>query len=259
LSNFWTGRASIRPFELPQIIAANVRDEYSCNPVAIGASPGGISSLMAQHAGNHDLLEALVLLDIAPRMHGDGVDKIIGFVSERMEEGFASLQEAANNINSQFAQSFTSEVAGWAVEESTPRSGWPLSLALGSRAYYWAQSDRGRTRANEESRIETARALTIPTLLVHGRNSELITSKQAREFRELVPHAVLADVSGAGHMIAGARNDLFMEAVIEFLNGLTDRKRGQQTDGSANSRLTAGQLTDGSACVLTATAGSWTG
>ena len=36
-------------------------------------------------------------------------------------------------------------------------------------------------------------------------------------FREQVPHAEYADVSGAGHMVAGDRNDLFSNAVIEFM------------------------------------------
>jgi hypothetical protein len=36
-----------------------------------------------------------------------------------------------------------------------------------------------------------------------------------------VPHARFADVSGAGHMVAGDRNDLFSEAVLGFLrNGI---------------------------------------
>jgi len=39
----------------------------------------------------------------------------------------------------------------------------------------------------------------------------------AAEFQAAVPHARFVDVSGAGHMVAGDRNDLFTEAVIEFL------------------------------------------
>jgi pimeloyl-ACP methyl ester carboxylesterase len=35
-----------------------------------------------------------------------------------------------------------------------------------------------------------------------------------------VPHARYADVSGAGHMVAGDRNDAFTQAVVEFLADL---------------------------------------
>jgi non-heme chloroperoxidase len=34
----------------------------------------------------------------------------------------------------------------------------------------------------------------------------------------IVPHARLVDVGGAGHMVAGDRNDLFNEAVVSFLD-----------------------------------------
>ncbi len=35
--------------------------------------------------------------------------------------------------------------------------------------------------------------------------------------RELVPHALYADVAGAAHMVAGDDNDAFSSAVIDFL------------------------------------------
>jgi pimeloyl-ACP methyl ester carboxylesterase len=42
--------------------------------------------------------------------------------------------------------------------------------------------------------------------------------KSVEELRQLIPHAVVADVAGAGHMVAGDRNDLFNRAVIEFVD-----------------------------------------
>ena len=62
-----------------------------------------------------------------------------------------------------------------------------------------------------------ARALTIPTLLVRGRQSDLLSEEGARKFRQLVPHAEFADVAGAGHMVAGDRNDAFNDAIVTFL------------------------------------------
>ena len=54
-------------------------------------------------------------------------------------------------------------------------------------------------------------------LLVRGRRSDLLSEAGARELLELVPHARLVDVAGAGHMVAGDRNDAFNDAVVEFL------------------------------------------
>ena len=52
--------------------------------------------------------------------------------------------------------------------------------------------------------------------------SDLLSEEGARELQELVPHAELADVAGAGHMVAGDRNDAFNAAVVDFL----ERVRG---------------------------------
>jgi pimeloyl-ACP methyl ester carboxylesterase len=57
-------------------------------------------------------------------------------------------------------------------------------------------------------------------LLVRGRLSDVLSEEGAREFLALAPHARYADVSGAGHMVAGDRNDAFTTAVAEFLRGL---------------------------------------
>ncbi len=43
----------------------------------------------------------------------------------------------------------------------------------------------------------------------------------------LVPHAELVDVAGAGHMVAGDRNDRFNAAVIEFLESAVRPRAGR--------------------------------
>jgi pimeloyl-ACP methyl ester carboxylesterase len=68
--------------------------------------------------------------------------------------------------------------------------------------------------------VDAASKITVPTLLVRGQTSELVGEEHAREFLELVPHSAYVDVSGAGHMVAGDRNDVFAEAVLDFLNRL---------------------------------------
>ena len=44
-----------------------------------------------------------------------------------------------------------------------------------------------------------------------------LSEESVRELRELVPHAEVVDVAGAGHMVVGDRNDAFNDAVIEFI------------------------------------------
>ena len=59
--------------------------------------------------------------------------------------------------------------------------------------------------------------IRVPTLLVRGKLSDVVTEEGVRDFLAKVPHAKLADVSGAAHMVAGDQNDAFSDAVIGFL------------------------------------------
>ena len=61
-------------------------------------------------------------------------------------------------------------------------------------------------------------AITVPTLLVRGRMSDIVSEQGARELQELIPHAQVVDVAGAGHMVAGDKNDLFNDAIVTFLD-----------------------------------------
>ncbi|BBU30555.1 hypothetical protein BTHE68_42890 [Burkholderia sp. THE68] len=63
---------------------------------------------------------------------------------------------------------------------------------------------------------DAARRLALPTLLVRGGSSDVV-SEAVREFIDLCPHAEYVNIAQAGHMVAGDRNDLFGNAAIDFL------------------------------------------
>jgi len=52
---------------------------------------------------------------------------------------------------------------------------------------------------------------------VRGGSSDIVSPQSADAFLELVPHARFVDVSGAGHMVAGDKNDVFAQAILSFL------------------------------------------
>ncbi len=204
-------------------VAAIVRqtaDMFHAAPSAVGASLGGLSSLGAETRFG-PLLESLVLVDITPRMDPNGVAKITGFMSERMEEGFATLEEAAEAI------------ASYLPNRPRPRSlnGLRKNLRLGSDGRYRWHWDPAFMRGQRnisvgghmfaENLMASVKDLHLPVLLVRGMNSELVHEDFAREFVEMAPDASYVDVHGAGHMVSGDKNDLFCAAVLEFL---TDRE-----------------------------------
>jgi pimeloyl-ACP methyl ester carboxylesterase len=135
-----------------------------------------------------------------------------------LEHGFATLDEAADSI------------AEYLPHRPRPKdfTGLAKNLRLGDDGRYRWHWDplmmTGRERIDPEERVErmnnAAKQLRLPTLLVRGGASDLVTLEAAEEFRALVPHAEFTDVTGAGHMVAGDRNDAFTQAVIDFLNTL---------------------------------------
>ena len=57
----------------------------------------------------------------------------------------------------------------------------------------------------------------VPVMLVRGRVSDLVSEEKAASFCARFPAVEFVDVSGAGHMVAGDRNDAFSAAVLDFL------------------------------------------
>jgi pimeloyl-ACP methyl ester carboxylesterase len=59
--------------------------------------------------------------------------------------------------------------------------------------------------------------IRVPTLLVRGKLSDVVTEEGVRDFLARIPGSKLVDVSDAAHMVAGDQNDAFSSAVIRFL------------------------------------------
>jgi pimeloyl-ACP methyl ester carboxylesterase len=210
-------------------VATTLSARCGKHPIAIGASLGGISSLLAdgtaERAGRGPILAAIVLVDITPRVDQSGVAKVQGFMRERAIEGFATIAEAAD------------AVAAYLPHRKRPRSldGLKKNLRLhpdGRWRWHWdprmvagARSFAIDPHILEAALTEAARALTIPALLVRGGSSEIVHEAHVRDFLELVPHAEAIDVSGARHMVAGDSNDSFADAVLEFVGKLEGKER----------------------------------
>jgi pimeloyl-ACP methyl ester carboxylesterase len=182
-------------------------------PALVGASMGGGTSLVAVGEDCVDAT-ALVLVDVAPRIEPEGVAKIRAFMSQR-PDGFDSLEAVAEAI------------ANYQPQRQRPRTldGLGKNVRLGEDGKYrwhWDPRFRGSRPLDlvkRQLRLEAcARKLKLPTLLVRGGLSDVITEQGAREFRQLCPQCEYVNVADAAHMVAGDRNDIFGSAVIAFLS-----------------------------------------
>lgn len=52
---------------------------------------------------------------------------------------------------------------------------------------------------------------------VRGQVSDIVRQESADQFLSRFPQVEFTDVRGAGHMVAGDRNDAFAGAVLDFL------------------------------------------
>ncbi len=75
---------------------------------------------------------------------------------------------------------------------------------------------RAQRRTAHQAPGNVRRESDLPTLLVRGGLSDLLSEQGAQAFLTLCPTAEYVSVTGAAHMVAGDRNDIFANAVIEF-------------------------------------------
>ncbi len=178
----------------------------------VGASLGGATAI---HAAARGLApEALVVVDIVPHPEPQGIRRILDFMRAH-PEGFDSLEAAADAVG--------------AYNPERPRPKDPSGLRRNLR-----HGRDGRLRWHWDPRImaepasthhdvvqQSARALRkrpdLPVLLVRGLQSDVVSDEGVALFRQLVPQLQVAEVSGAGHMVAGDRNGAFSASLATFL------------------------------------------
>jgi pimeloyl-ACP methyl ester carboxylesterase len=205
-------------------VAHQLKAQFGFKPAVVGASLGGLAGLFASAADSEAQdIAALVLVDITPKMKVDGVAKIIGFMSEHAEEGFADVEEAANAI------------AVYLPHRPRPTNLSGLSKNLrqgddGRYRWHWdpnfisTRKDHAQhARDVEHDGFEAASRLKIPVLLVRGLESELVGEDEVKALLKAIPHAEFADIEGARHMVAGDKNDVFTDALLTFFAKLTWR------------------------------------
>jgi pimeloyl-ACP methyl ester carboxylesterase len=183
-------------------------------PAIVGASMGGVSGLVAIGEAESQIASALVLVDVVPKMNAAGAARIRAFMTAH-PQGFSTLDEAAD------------AVAAYLPHRPRPKdvSGLRKNLRVGADQrlhWHWDPNfaNYGKFDPDEiRNRMEAAaKRVRVPTLVVRGERSELVSSEAAQAFHASMPHAEFADVAGAHHMVAGDENDAFSNAVIGFLD-----------------------------------------
>ena len=184
----------------------------------VGASLGGMASLaLAGDEINSDLCTALIMVDIGIYPDPVGSDRIVSFMLSG-EKGFDSLEDAAKSISN------------YLPHRKKPKDleGLKKNLRLKDDGrYYWHWDPRfirrrpgSRDKGYFDLQLKAAEKVTIPTLLIRGALSDVVTMEDVDYFLSVISHAKFVEIEKAAHMIAGDRNDIFAEEAIKFLKSL---------------------------------------
>ena len=190
--------------------------QFDRPPVLVGASLGGVVSVIVEGELRPGGSNALVVADIAPDLNLAGIARVRDFMGAH-SDGFSSLEDAS------------AAIAGYTGRANRSSSMAGLRRVLRQREdgrWYWHWDPRVLTSGlGEETPLEVGRRMgaalervTVPTLLVRGLVSDVVTPQGAEDFVLRATNAERADVRGAGHMVAGDQNDAFAEATRSFLD-----------------------------------------
>ena len=180
--------------------------------VLVGASLGGMTSLLVAQAAP-ERIRSLVLVDIVTRLEPAGVARIRDFMLGA-PDGFGTLQEAAEAVAAYLPHR----------RRDTNLAGLRKNLRLradGRWHWHWdpAQFWSERSPSADEvvaMLVAAAAAVHCPTLLVHGRKSDIVSDEGIEHFRTLLDHVEIVRLDDAAHTAAADDNDTFAEVVVEF-------------------------------------------
>jgi pimeloyl-ACP methyl ester carboxylesterase len=193
-------------------------------PVLVGASLGGFTSMLLAGEISPGIASAVVLVDIVPNMEQSGANRIHNFMVDKVESGFGSLEEVADAI-AEYNPHRPRPTDLNGLTTNLRRRGdrwywhWDPQFISGSAAFPpFEVTDPDRMHAAVEAILRSG----VPMLLIRGQVSDLVSQERADEFLARFPQVEFTDVRGAGHMVAGDRNDVFAGAVLDFLGRHVD-------------------------------------
>ena len=195
-------------------VGAAVQRADTALPAFVGASMGGMAALAALGTSPIPMASALVLVDVVPRMEAEGAYEIHSFMTSH-PQGFETLEQVADVVA--------------AYQPHRKRKANPQGLLKNLRwregRYYWhwdpklMQRDMKKDLSKGREHLdEAARNIKVPTLLIRGALSRVVSMAGVAALQRDMPHAEFVNIADADHMVAGDANDDFNAPLIEFLN-----------------------------------------
>lgn len=208
----WARDGDYRTSTLAGDLLAFVEGERISSPIVVGHSLGGLVSmtLLRDHPG---LARALVVVDVGPEPSGDGAQSIWSFIQSARE--FDHLEDFIQRVQAQDPFRSRSHI------ERTVR----YNMVRRIDGKYVSKCDSAianRGRHDDSGRVSLAdiSALTMPTLVLRGEHSQVLTAEGAERFAQHLPNGQLVTVPECGHNVHSQNTVGFLAALDAFLAGL---------------------------------------
>ena len=172
----------------------------------------------------------------SPTIEQAGAQRIGDFMAKNLETGFGSLEEVADAI-AEYNPHRPSQGPRGPAQERAPACRRPLGVALGSRFMSGPRGSRDEARlVITPERPPPRPGVSVPTLLVG--QGERSPERGGRTGAPRSCRTPATSTWGAGHMVAGDRNDLFNDAIVGFLDSLVPAPRREAARFWVNVRAT---------------------
>jgi len=182
--------------------------------VLMGHSMGGLNAV-AFTVKHPERVRALVLIDVGPEAAKEGVDNIRRFVQGPDELEFEEFVQLAHRFNPRRSIENIRERMRHRLRQ-TESGKWTWKFDKRFRQPD-GQLRIGSDLSNDEM-WALFRSVQVPTLLVRGAESDVLTQEVAERTVREMPRARLVVVPNAGHSVPGDNPDAFTTAVLEFLD-----------------------------------------
>ncbi|QYA24325.1 alpha/beta fold hydrolase [Gramella sp. MT6] len=174
--------------------------------ILLGHSMGGKTAMLAA-CKNEDLVEKLIVVDIAPKYYAPHHQQIL--------KGLTALDEAKLTSRGD-AEDF--------LKEYIPETGVRLFLL---KNLYWKTKKQLSLKLNldvlKENIENIGEALPVdksyqgPALFVKGENSDYIKPEDETDIKRQFPFAEIQEIKNAGHWVHAENMEDFYEAVVRFV------------------------------------------
>jgi pimeloyl-ACP methyl ester carboxylesterase len=188
--------------ELMEVIEAlDLRDL-----VLMGHSAGGKNSFI--HTARHpERIARLVIVDMDPDAHNpSSVEMVSRYKSESDE--YPDLDAVVERLRSRQPRS---------SEDVLRHNATHLTKALPAGGLTWKRDRNVVLTYDRPDAWGYLPRLSVPTLVLRGADSTLLTGPVAQRMREQIPSGRLVELEGGGHWVHLEQPEAFLRAVTDFL------------------------------------------